>query len=940
MKHLNRLISALLLVLMFATSSPAPVSFRPKPINSLTEKLTPESADVIQIGDSATSYSNKKIQVGNLPAATPAAHATSHESGGDDDLTFDSLAEGTTYKKFLATERTKLTGIETAADVTDTTNVDAAGATMNSDLIDSSAGAGDAGKPIKLDAGGQVDATMINDGDISLDNLGDVNTTGRVNKSRLSWSSSGNEWEMGDPEAQQLVTPTKAAIDGILEGDWVYIFDDSGNVPTIKLAKSDSAATMPALGIALDSGDTNDDIRVLSFGQLNSTDTSSYLIREGLYISSSVEGTVTNIKPTGTALIQKVAIVSEVDVAGNIFVSGANRTNDIPNIPDGQIWIGNGSGVATATTLDDDLIPIQQIGSPTYTSQRDSNNIYNSAGLISGEDLITDAGGGNIDIAGSSCAVRSTDSHVGIIFSVNISASNGNAITGTKYIGVEYNAGSPQYTIRTTNAWDYHTEFPIGSVVNESGTLHISNNPILVSNGISHTLERSFSTRKYERDETVKGLIISNTGTRNIAMTAGKLWSFGNDFTITSKDTSGADTFDYYLDDTLDTAAATQWDNANYNSGGTKTAIIVNRYANIWFYVEDDDSIVALYGENQYVSAALAEDETAPATIPDRLITHGLLVARATFQEGASSFVEVTSAFINGFQGSAASIHGNLGGNENDDHAQYSLLSSQAGAPSSTPSRVGEINVDTTADKAYISTDTSSSADWDKVFTADSDITTITIPQGGTGQTTYTDGQLLIGKTDNTLAKATITAGEGIDVTNGDGSIEILVEDSSTTNKGIVELAVASEIDTGSDSSRAMPVDQFVASKRNIRFIMFHLVAPTADVATGTNLSGDFVIPFSGTILQSDSTKQWLMATNTTAGTTGTMVVDIHLNGTTIMTTNKLDIETGEKSTVDAATQPDLTTTSITIGDILTVEVDAIHTTAAKDLKVFMAIRE
>lgn len=44
---------------------------------------------------------------------------------------------------------------------------------------------------------------------------------------------------------------------------------------------------------------------------------------------------------------------------------------------------------------------------------------------------------------------------------------------------------------------------------------------------------------------------------------------------------------------------------------------------------------------------------------------------------------------------------------------------------------------------------------------------------GGTGQTTYTNGQLLIGKTDGSLAKATLTAGSNISVTNGDGTISI-----------------------------------------------------------------------------------------------------------------------------------------------------------------------
>jgi len=50
----------------------------------------------------------------------------------------------------------------------------------------------------------------------------------------------------------------------------------------------------------------------------------------------------------------------------------------------------------------------------------------------------------------------------------------------------------------------------------------------------------------------------------------------------------------------------------------------------------------------------------------------------------------------------------------------------------------------------------------------------IAVANGGTGQTSYTDGQLLIGNsTGNTLDKATLTAGAGIVITNGPGSIRL-----------------------------------------------------------------------------------------------------------------------------------------------------------------------
>ena len=51
---------------------------------------------------------------------------------------------------------------------------------------------------------------------------------------------------------------------------------------------------------------------------------------------------------------------------------------------------------------------------------------------------------------------------------------------------------------------------------------------------------------------------------------------------------------------------------------------------------------------------------------------------------------------------------------------------------------------------------------------------TLAVANGGTGQTSYTNGQLLIGNTTgNTLAKATLTASTGISVTNGAGSITL-----------------------------------------------------------------------------------------------------------------------------------------------------------------------
>jgi hypothetical protein len=67
---------------------------------------------------------------------------------------------------------------------------------------------------------------------------------------------------------------------------------------------------------------------------------------------------------------------------------------------------------------------------------------------------------------------------------------------------------------------------------------------------------------------------------------------------------------------------------------------------------------------------------------------------------------------------------------------------------------------------------------------------TLGVVRGGTGQNTYTDGQLLIGNsTGNTLTKAALTAGVGIAVTNGAGAITIATNGTHTTSAPVTQVA-------------------------------------------------------------------------------------------------------------------------------------------------------
>lgn len=172
-------------------------------------------------------------------------------------------------------------------------------------------------------------------------------------------------------------------------------------------------------------------------------------------------------------------------------------------------------------------------------------------------------------------------------------------------------------------------------------------------------------------------------------------------------------------------------------------------------------------------------------------------------------------------------------------------------------------------------------------------------------------------------------------VVSVDTDVTDIVSAASTSAAGKVELAITSEINTGTDSTRAMPVDQYVASNRNVRYVVLRAIAPTTDWSANgtTNVSGDFPMPFAGTLVS-------IKGDVDTAGTTGTATVDVNLNGSTIMTTNKLNWDSTEKSTSTySGTAAGLTTTAVSAGDLITIDIDTNHTTKSKGLTVTLGIR-
>jgi hypothetical protein len=110
---------------------------------------------------------------------------------------------------------------------------------------------------------------------------------------------------------------------------------------------------------------------------------------------------------------------------------------------------------------------------------------------------------------------------------------------------------------------------------------------------------------------------------------------------------------------------------------------------------------------------------------------------------------------------------------------------------------------------------------------------TLAVTSGGTGQTSYTNGQLLIGNsTGNTLTKTTLTQGTGISITNGNGSITIATSGgggvtSVATNNGLTGGTITSTGTLGIDTNNGGGVGAYALLRSN-----------TGDLANNATVAG------------------------------------------------------------------------------------------------------
>lgn len=245
---------------------------------------------------------------------TPSAHAASH-------VGLDAIQDASASQSGLATAA-QITKLNSA--VLDTL-VDAKG-----DLL---AGTAD-------DTVGRLPAATV-DGYVLTSASGE--TTGLVWASNFSGST-----------GRVLFPCRKASAGTINKGKAVYIvsYNVAGYIE-VEAAQANSSSTMPCIGLANTALTNSITGEVIFSGDLNGFDTDTWSVQDELWVSPTAAGDLVNSRPTGSgSLVQKVAQVTRDNpTVGAVQVFGAGRSNDVPNIAEGDFWLGDSDGVAQASSF-------------------------------------------------------------------------------------------------------------------------------------------------------------------------------------------------------------------------------------------------------------------------------------------------------------------------------------------------------------------------------------------------------------------------------------------------------------------------------------------------------------------------------------------------------------------------------------------------------------
>ena len=166
---------------------------------------------------------------------------------------------------------------------------------------------------------------------VKLDQLNSVNIAGLESDHLLVYD--GTDWVNDFPMHTYIRIRNDLNGVNIEAGDAVYVKGThNANILNVGLAQSNSPTTMPCIGLSNQDLTPGQQGTAVAYGKALKVVTTGFIESETVYVSNTVPGGLSNVKPFNNDLIQNVGVVTKVHHNnGAVFVTGIGRANDIPN---------------------------------------------------------------------------------------------------------------------------------------------------------------------------------------------------------------------------------------------------------------------------------------------------------------------------------------------------------------------------------------------------------------------------------------------------------------------------------------------------------------------------------------------------------------------------------------------------------------------------------
>lgn len=295
-----------------------------------------------------------------------------------------------------------------------------------------------------------------------------------------------------------------------------------------------------------------------------------------------------------------------------------------------------------------------KLGAATYSTVQQGQDVRLSTGVITGGG-ITDDADGTITVAAGTGFIRATDSDVAELLAINWPAESGVNVAvadgAVTYLYVEYNGGTPRLKTDASERSNFNTNILLGSIARDGFELHLNaNSRAFQNNYTGNNCRRLMATQFFARES---GGILTETGTRNIIISAGAWWECVTRFTTPVFNSADADRFRYHHRDGIGgwtlNAGQSQINNTQWDDGdGGLADLSNNKYGIGWVYLEMDGDVDILYGQGDYTITE-ANEAPHPSTVPDSVAAHGRLLGRIIIKKNDDFFTSTASVFTTDF---------------------------------------------------------------------------------------------------------------------------------------------------------------------------------------------------------------------------------------------------------------------------------------------------